>query len=80
MQKYFAIGAKAAKVANKYGTAYVKVNKSAKSFLKEIKEFFSKTLTSLKAGKSYKLVKTYNNGWVKVKSGKRQVLQTVFHL
>ena len=71
-KKYFAIGAKAAKVANKYGTAYVKVNKSAKKVsLKKSKSSSAKTLTSLKAGKSYKLVKTYNNGWVKVKSGKK---------
>ena len=54
-KKYFAIGAKAAKVANKYGTAYVKVNKSAKKVsLKKSKSSSAKTLTSLKAGKSYK--------------------------
>ena len=62
-KKYFAIGAKAAKVANKYGTAYVKVNKSAKKVsLKKSKSSSAKTLTSLKAGKSYKLGEVLRKG------------------
>lgn len=71
-KNYFAIGNKAAKVANKYGTKYIKVTKSAKKIsLKKSKKTDAKTLTSIKTGKSYKLVKLYNDGWAKIKSGKK---------
>lgn len=71
-KKYLAIGTDAAKVANKYGTEYVKVNKSAKKIsLKKSKNSSAKTLTSIKTGKSYKLVNLYSDGWAKVKSGNK---------
>mgnify|MGYP004460891421 CR=1 FL=1 len=71
-KKYFAVGQAAAKVADKYGTEYVKVTKSAKKVsLKASKNSDAKTLTSIKTGKSYKLVKLYNDGWAKIKSGKK---------
>ena len=71
-KKYLAIGTDAAKVAKKYGTEYVKVNKSAKKIsLKKSKNSSAKTLTSIKTGKSYKLVNLYSDGWAKVKSGNK---------
>lgn len=71
-KKYFAIGDDASKVASKYGTEYVKVKKSAKKIsLKNAKNTDSKAITSIKTGKSYKLVKLYNDGWAKIKSGKK---------
>ena len=71
-KKYFAIGNKAAKVANKYGKKYIKVKKSAKKVsLKKSKKATASTLTTIKSGKSYKLVKVYEDGWAKIKSGKK---------
>lgn len=71
-KKYFAIGDNASKVANKYGTEYVKVTKSAKKVsLKKAKVADANAVTTIKTGKSYKLVKLYNDGWAKIKSGKK---------
>lgn len=71
-KKYLAIGQAAANVADKYGTEYVKVTASAKKIsLKKAKSSDAKTLTSIKTGKSYRLVKLYNDGWAKVKSGNK---------